>query len=238
LGYSGYREFGLALAASGSTIGVVEVRSEIRSGDSLVGIVRKVFVEESRALAQASKTLKIELLEKAVNALMTARQIYCYAVGSASLLASVAEYRFVRLGLSCISVRDPIQMAVQTSLLSPKDVVLAFSQTGRNRDSVDGLLLAREAGATTIGITSEPGSPLVKASDIPLVLFEAGVDSRGALLDAKIAELTLIDALTTCIEMRKSSTMNELPRVDKQIEAIMIRPTPRRSRIRQHTEKE
>jgi RpiR family carbohydrate utilization transcriptional regulator len=233
LGYPGYRAFALELARSTEAVRP-SLPDESGSGDApsgFAGIVKKVFEDESRALAEAPKTLKNEVLERAVRALISARQVYCYAVGNSGLLAGAAEYRFVRLGINCISIRDPIQMAIQTSLLSSKDVVLAFSQTGRNRDAVDGLLLARQAGATTIGVTSEPGSPLVRASDIPLVLFELDTEeTRGSLLDAKVAEVTLIDALAMCIANHRKTPAKEATRVDKQIERMLIRQPSQRGR--------
>jgi RpiR family transcriptional regulator, carbohydrate utilization regulator len=230
LGFTGYRAFAVALAGSVSAVAPRDEKAEGPRDNSLSGIVKKVFEEESRALTEAPKTLKDESLEKAVTALIGARQVCCFAAGSSGLLASVAAYRFVRLGINCISIQDPIQMAIQTSLLAPKDVVLALSQTGRNRDAVDGLALARQAGATTIGITSEPGSPLVQASDIALVLFEPQTAQQGALLDTKIAEITLIDALATCIALRRKGSSKGAHRVDKQIEKILIPPMARRGR--------
>jgi RpiR family transcriptional regulator, carbohydrate utilization regulator len=231
LGYSGYRSFAVALASSVPATLPSDEKREKSAPDTLMGVVRKVFEEESHALAQAPKTLKNESLERAVLALMDARHVFCFAAGNSSLLAGVAEYRLVRLGINCIAIRDPIQMAIQTSLLTSKDVVLAFSQTGRNRDAVDGLMLAKQAGATTIGVTSEPGSPLVKTSDIALVLFELHSDFQGSLLDTKVAEIILIDALAACIAVRLKNPSKETSRVDKQIERILTRPASRRARL-------
>jgi RpiR family carbohydrate utilization transcriptional regulator len=229
LGYTGYRPFAVALAGSVLATEPVEDDTEKSANEGLAGTVRKVFEEESRALAQAHKTLKNESIEKAVHVLLGARQVHCFAVGSSGLLAAVAEYRFVRLGINCISIRDAMQMAIQSSLLSSKDVVLTFSQTGRDRDAVDALTLARQAGATTIGVTSEPGSPLVNVSDVALVLFDLHINSEGSLFDTRIAELTLIDALAACIAQRRKTPSKEASRVDKQIEQILTRPTTRRS---------
>src|SRR4030088_1164541 len=194
LGYTGYRPFAVALAGSVPMFTPSEEKPDKGVKEGSVGTVKMVFEEESRTLSQAPTTLKSESIDKAVQALMSARQVHCFAVGSSGLLAAVAEYRFVRLGINCISIRDAMQMAIQSSLLSPKDVVLTFSQTGRDRDAVDALTLARQAGATTIGVTSEPGSPLVNVSDVALVLFDLHINSEGSLFDTRIAELTLIDA--------------------------------------------
>ena len=228
LGYTGFRAFGIAFAGSVSPAQPQAEQPGLKSAphdNSLSGIVKRVFEEESQALAQAPKTLKSEILERAVLALINARQVYAYGVGGSDILASVAEYRLVRLGINCISIRDPIQMAIQTSLLSSKDVVLAFSQTGRDRDAVDGVLLARQAGATTITVSSEPGSPLVRVAEIPLVLFELSTSDEVSLLDTRIAELTLIDALASCISLRRKTPLKEVRRVDKQIEKMLTQQT-------------
>jgi RpiR family carbohydrate utilization transcriptional regulator len=229
LGYTGYRPFAVALAGSVPMFTPSEEKPDKGVKEGSVGTVKMVFEEESRTLSQAPTTLKSESIDKAVQALMSARQVHCFAVGSSGLLAAVAEYRFVRLGINCISIRDAMQMAIQSSLLSPKDVVLTFSQTGRDRDAVDALTLARQAGATTIGVTSEPGSPLVNASDVALVLFDLHTNSEGSLFDTPIAELTLIDALAACIALRRKTPSKEASRVDKQIEQILAKPATRRT---------
>ncbi|MGA8478962.1 MAG: MurR/RpiR family transcriptional regulator [Chthoniobacterales bacterium] len=231
IGYSGFRSFALALATSVSSVPASdkELTLGISERDNLDVIVKKVFEAESKALLKAPQTLGSELVRRAVMALAKARWVYTYAVGSSGFLAGEAEYRLARLGIRCTAIHDPIQMAIQASWLTSKDVVIGFSQTGRNRASVEGLQLARKSGATTIGITSKPGSPLSAASDIPLVLFELSAVFHGAFLDSKIAELTLIDALATCIAFRRKSRREDRNRVDLAIEQMLIKPTGTRS---------
>jgi DNA-binding MurR/RpiR family transcriptional regulator len=186
-------------------------------------IVNESFESGLRALTEALNAVEIEFLERAIEALVLARRVYSFAVGSSGLLASEVEYRFVRLGINCIAIQDPMQMAVQSSLISSQDVVVAFSQTGRNRRTVEGLTRARTAGATTIGITRKPGSPLLAVTDIPLVLKEPDVDERRILPYSKIAELVLVDALTHCIAtIRKSPVSSQ---VDENIERMLSDPS-------------
>ncbi|HEX6566330.1 MAG TPA: MurR/RpiR family transcriptional regulator [Chthoniobacterales bacterium] len=187
--------------------------------EGLNKIVDESFETGLRVLRHTLNAIEIEFLERAVEALVLARRIYCYAVGSSGLLASEVEYRFVRLGMNCIAIHDPLQMAVQSSLISLKDVVIAFSQTGRNRHTVDGLAKARAAGATTIGITRKSGSPLLAVTDIPLVLEQPDRDSQDLLPCSKIAELVLVDALSRCVAMvRKSPASSQ---VDQNIERML-----------------
>jgi DNA-binding MurR/RpiR family transcriptional regulator len=185
-------------------------------------IVKSIFEAESRALAQIPKTLETGPLELAASALIRARRIFCYAVGSSRLVASEAEYQFVRLGLHCIFIQDWMQLAIQTALYSSEDVVLAFSPSGRERRTVQGLALARRTGATTISITSDAASPLARQSQIALVLPETGIRPHGAAPRSNIPELTLIDALATYIASRTSKRVNEINRCDELIEKMLI----------------
>jgi len=200
LGYRGYRDFSLALAASATTTPATNgLDVDIGDADDLPTIVQKVFAAEAQALSKAWQTIDTRHLQRAVEALIAARSVHCYAVGGSGLLGMEATYRLVRLGLTCLAIYDPIQIAIQAGRLGPGHVAIGFSQTGRTQATVQGLEIARAAGATTIGVTSQPHSPLTVASDIALVLLELQTAYRGAYLDSKIAELTLIDALATCI---------------------------------------
>lgn len=223
LGYQGYRQFALALAVSVSEPIDTALDVHITNEDDLSTVVQKVFMAEAHALMKAPRTIDPTALQQAVDALARARCIHCYAVGGSGLLATEAVYRLVHLGLNCIAVYDPIQIAVQASLLSPADVAIGFSQSGRTHSTVMGLAAARASGATTIGITSRPRCPLVEHSDVPLVLLELQAAYRGAHLDSKIAELTLIDALATCLARQlPAPEPDAVERLERNIERMFI----------------
>lgn len=203
LGYSGYRQFALALAATvvgSSPEPPLDV--DIQDADDIATITRKVYTAEADALAKAWQTIDVPSEQRAVDVLARARRVHLYAVGGSGLLAMEAVYRFTRVGLDCTAVYDPIQIAIHASRLTGEDVVIGFSQSGRTRDTVEGLRIARAAGATTICVTARPRSPITRVSDIVLMLLELQTAYRGAYLDSKIAELTLIDVLATCLARR------------------------------------
>lgn len=211
LGYSGYRQFGLALAAAVmSTAPEPPLDADIRDSDDIAAITRKVFAAEADALAKAWQAMDLTEEQRAIDALAQARRVHLYAVGGSGLLAMEAVYRFARVGLDCAAVNDPIQIAIHASQLTDRDVAIGFSQSGRTRDTVEGLRIARTAGATTICVTSRPRSPITGASDIVLMLLELHGAYRGAYLDSKIAELTLIDALAACLARKLPARAPEL----------------------------
>ena len=79
--------------------------------------------------------------------------------------------------------------------LGPDDVALGISHTGASRDVTDALGRARAHGATTIGITHRPSSPITKVSDIVLVTAAQQTAFRSDASSSRIAQLTIIDVL-------------------------------------------
>jgi len=195
-----------------------QIAPSLKQGEKNVSeIVRQSFCAAAETLARMPEKFDLAVFEEIVDTLLRSRRIYFYATGRSGLLASEAEYRLVRMGFDSVSVHDWDQMKVQTRLLSAEDTVFAFSHTGRNRRTIDGVRLARQAGATTIGVTTLPGAPLLDVSDIGLALPQPG---QGAL-SSRIPELALIDALATCIGRRHGKPSLAATRCDSHIETML-----------------
>ncbi len=59
---------------------------------------------------------------------------------------------------------------LRAAQLTPNDVVIALAASGTTPYALAGVRLARRAGALTIGVTNNPGSPLARAVDAPIEL--------------------------------------------------------------------
>ena len=64
------------------------------------------------------------------------------------------------------------------------------------------MLLAKETGAATVCITSFPDSPLAKLCSFPICIYPDEVQYPVEAMSAKIAQLSLIYALTTALSVR------------------------------------
>ncbi|GFK93614.1 Glutamine--fructose-6-phosphate aminotransferase [isomerizing] [Fundidesulfovibrio magnetotacticus] len=87
-----------------------------------------------------------------------------------------SEYRY----------RDPI--------VGPGDTVLAISQSGETADTLAGMRLARERGATVIGLCNVVGSTVSRESD-RVVYTQAGPEMSVASTKAMCSQLTLLTLL-------------------------------------------
>ena len=194
IGYKGYQEFKIVLARD-----LVEpttaIYAAIEPGDSLATVKTKVFQANTQALRDTIEVLDDEMLERAVDALSNARRIDLYGVGGSGPLALDAYHKFLKLGLQAVALSDGDLMAMSSALLGPGDVALGISHTGASRDVTDALNRAKTNGATTIGITHRPTSPITKVSDITLVTAAKQTAFRSDAGSSRIAQLTIIDTL-------------------------------------------
>ena len=88
---------------------------------------------------------------------------------------------------------------MQATLLKVGDVAIAISHTGTSPETVHALKLAREAGATTVALTHNLGSPLIDVADFSLINGNRQGMLQGDSIGTKTAQLFVLDLLYTLL---------------------------------------
>lgn len=200
LGLDGYQTFKLRLAHSLAS-GASFLHRDIAASDSPADLATKVFERAARTLRDVAGQLMPARLDEAIDLLARARRIECYGLGSSGIVAEDARHKFFRLGLNAVSYSDPHVHGMAATMLRAGDVVVAISSTGRTIDLISSIDIAREAGASVIGI-APPGSPLSQHCNVPL---EFSVDEDTDVytpMTTRLAQLTLIDVLSIGVALR------------------------------------
>ena len=86
--------------------------------------------------------------------------VYFFGIGSSGLVAREMKLRLMRLGVVCEALTDQDGFAWTTSILDSSCLVIGFSLSGSTSSITDSLLKAKEKGAKTILITSNPAAIL------------------------------------------------------------------------------
>src|SRR5216684_5952253 len=196
LGYSGFKAFRLDLAAEVNAPLHLD-HAAIARGDTLQDIANKAISADIDALLTTLRSVDMGDVEKTIEAIQQARHIDLYAMGISSSVALDAFNRFLNLGLSVSWLPDIANQLASASLLSSRDVAIAFSYAGETRATVKALGLAHQQGATTIAITGNPRSSLARFADIKLVVTprEPTAFRRNLRISARIAMLGLVDII-------------------------------------------
>ena len=194
LGFSGYQDLKIALARELVSPGK-NIHDDIKPDDPLPVAVKKAFEANVQAISDTLKVLDIDLLQKVIGALVKARQVYLYGVGTSSLAAQDCYYKLLRVGIHANFYADVHMQAISTALITSEDVVIGFSHSGSTRDVVDVLSLAKERGAFVVCITNRSRSPISKVSDVTLRTASEETPFGSGGMPSMMSQLSVVDAL-------------------------------------------
>jgi RpiR family carbohydrate utilization transcriptional regulator len=108
---------------------------------------------------------------------------------------------------------DPHMQVISAASLSPRDVVLAISHVGRMPTLLEAVAIAREQGATVIGIT-QPDTPLARQCTIPIGMVVPEDAAARVGTEAYIAGQVLLEVLMVGMGLRLGpSALQRLKRV-------------------------
>lgn len=205
IGYAGYRDFASQLAMTlGRISGAAyatppEVARAVAPGDGVFQIVSNVFAMEMQCLQETLHQLDRRSVEAAVNALNGARKVLFIGMGATVPAASTGAYRLALLGIDAVWLSDPYAVIAQVGLYRTGDVVFGISFHGRTRPTGEALKIARANGATTICLTTAPGSPLARNSDICLTVANSIPLYVSRQFSARVAGALLVDAMAAAV---------------------------------------
>jgi len=212
LGCNGFQDFKLQLAqmlASGSQF----AQFSMNDSDSVAEFSHSIFDSTVGTLLSVRDRLDNDALGRAVNALAMANRVEFYGFGASGAVAFDAQHKFFRLQISTSAYADPHMQNMSAVTLNDGDVVVAISQTGRTKALVASVRLAREAGATVIGLCPS-GSPLAEEVSLPLYIDVHEDTEIYTPLSSRIAHLVLIDVLAVGVAKTRG------PKLAEQLKAV------------------
>lgn len=202
LGYTGYSDFKRSLLVSASSP-EPPIFTELKESDSMEAVARKVFQSNIQTLQRTADQLDFQKVEEAARQIGAAAKIMLIGTGASASIAEDFYVRLMRIGMNTEMFSDSHLMQIKANLLSPGDVVVAVSHTGRTAEILRALETARAAGASTIGITGYLGTPMAKAAGLCLELYTP----PQLLISPRVAQVSLIDALYVRIAIRRQDSV-------------------------------
>jgi DNA-binding MurR/RpiR family transcriptional regulator len=203
LGFTGYPQLRLALAASAARQGP---RSTLSSGitpdDSVREVIAKLVHTESQAVLETATQLDAEQLSGAVGALCGGGQLHIAGVGASGLVAQDLQQKLARIGRPGHVHVDSQSALTSAVLLGERDVFLVVSHSGESRDIVEPLRRAKALGATTVAITNHPLSTAARLADHVLVSAGRETTFRPGAMASRISQLVVVDCLFVCVAQR------------------------------------
>jgi DNA-binding MurR/RpiR family transcriptional regulator len=204
VGYPGFRELVQGIAQSLGRIESKDLETlEAPTSSNGLGILAGAIVKRQiDALQTTVKTLDFAAIERATEVIANARRVTIIGHGGAYVPALGISVKLNWAGVAAAPA-TPDLFSNQVIAVDKEDVVIGVSHQGRTHDTIDMLQLARSFGATTIGISAVPQSPLANSADIAIAVLTPEVARAGTFLIAFDTLMVLADILSAAVAERK-----------------------------------
>jgi glutamine---fructose-6-phosphate transaminase (isomerizing) len=162
--------------------------------------------------------------------LLKARRIIIIGCGTSWHAALVGEYLIEEYARIPVEVEYASEFRYRNPILSKEDVVIAITQSGETADTLAALRMAKEKGATILGICNVVGSSIARETDAG-VYTHAGVEIGVASTKAFTAQVTVLTLLALKLAREKEEIsaevfrglVQELTEIPDKIQSILVK---------------
>ncbi len=162
--------------------------------------------------------------------ILNAKRIIIIGCGTSWHAALVGEYLIEEYARIPVEVEYASEFRYRNPILNSDDVVIAISQSGETADTLAALRMAKERGATILGICNVVGSSIARETDGG-VYTHAGVEIGVASTKAFTAQVTVLTllALKLAKERGQISTglyldlIKEIAVIPEKLKSILVK---------------
>lgn len=207
LGCDGYPDFKLRLAQEISSNGQLFVEN-LTEGDNSSMVIQKIMSSIQSSIQSLANSIDPAALDQAAESIAGCKTVNFFGMGASSSVALDAQHKFFRFGMPVSAHTDFINQRMMCSMMDAQDVAVFISYTGRTEAMIINADIARERGATLIGITCN-GSPLSLKCGAVLNAVTAEDTDLFTPMTSRIIHLAVIDMLATTVALKLGTTVED-----------------------------
>ncbi|MBD1381111.1 MurR/RpiR family transcriptional regulator [Metabacillus arenae] len=192
---------------------------DIEPDESIQSIVQKTTSNSIQSLSDTAEIISHEELERAVAALLLAKNVHFFGIGASHIIAKDAQQKFLRINKGSTAFTDAHLVATLIANADQNDIVFGISHSGETPEVTNVLSLAKNRGVKTISLTKYGQSPVSSLADIHLnTSYSTEAPFRSAATSSRLAQLYVIDILFLCMATKQYEETVDY--IDKTREAI------------------
>ena len=162
--------------------------------------------------------------------ILSAKRIIIIGCGTSWNAALVGEYLIEEYARIPVEVEYASEFRYRNPILNADDVVIAISQSGETADTLAALRMAKERGATILGICNVVGSSIARETDGG-VYTHAGVEIGVASTKAFTAQVTVLTLLAIKLAKEKGQIsagmyldlIKEVADIPEKVKSILVK---------------
>lgn len=207
LGYSGFAELKFQIQQNSSSYSKDNL--SISHLDDPASMKQKTLNFAQQALSTTVQSVDDASLEKAVDALVSAKQVLFCAMGSACGAALAGVNHMLSAGIHATFLMDDLLQMRAAAYLKPGDVVIGINYDGNSKGVADTFMVAKSVGATTILITSVPDGTISKYADTILYTPLRNTNNALNFHATTMCQLMIVQLLLIGIWQRSGAALSQ-----------------------------
>lgn len=157
-------------------------------------------------------------VQQAITLLTEAERVHVYGIGNSGIAAQEFKWKFFRIGIQVESITDPHQAVMDAALSSNRSLVIGVSVSGKTKEVIDAVKIAKRQGASVLAITSDKTSKLSQLADLSLLVMSKSSMHMGQNISPTLPLFLLFDLLYT--ELVAKDYINRVQIRDKTLRAL------------------
>jgi glutamine---fructose-6-phosphate transaminase (isomerizing) len=174
--------------------------------------------------------IKLGGLQDIFPKLLNTNRIIIIGCGTSWHAALIGEYLIEEYARISVEVEYASEFRYRNPILTSDDVVIAISQSGETADTLAALRMAKERGATILGICNVVGSSIARETDAG-IYTHAGIEIGVASTKAFTAQVTVLTLLALKLGIEKGKItrdtalklIHELTEIPGKINSILTK---------------
>jgi DNA-binding MurR/RpiR family transcriptional regulator len=219
LGYKGFPEFKQEIRR--------EMRRKLRAADRMEetfaelgndeNILAKLIKRDIQLLEETLQAASLPDFHKAVEIIWRARRVFLIGLNASMALAYLLHFRLVRVKKDAhwIFLTGGTSLLEQLAFMDAGDVLIAIDFLQAPREVQTAMQHAKKVGASILGITDFPSSPIARAANVCLYAKRGLHTTVNSLTPA----FSLVNALAIAVSWaKKADSIKALTDLDKLLE--------------------
>ena len=195
IGFNGLDELKISIASKNYNDNKNYINPIISSNDNIQELCDKLMVLIESSNEDFFYQLDKKLLKKSFDIIRKAKSIYILGIGASSLPAYDLFHKLKRVNFNAFFFEDAHLNAEAFNYIGDKDVVIAFSYSGRTKEIIYPVKIAISKKTPVIAITRKKKNPLSSMANIPMTVPNNEELTRIGAITSKYSSLIISDLL-------------------------------------------
>ena len=173
--------------------------SDVREITNMDELIESIKLNSVRAIQDTAEMLEPDALEKAAQMILDAKTVRIFGAGASGLVGEDLQSKLMRINKNCYFSLDHHARLTYASSMSEEDVAVLISMSGKTKEILEILQIAKKNNTPVIALTKYGKTLLATNADTVLYLSAPEISMRSAAMSSRLAQLMVVDALFTAV---------------------------------------